>query len=123
LRSTSRRFFGQPAGGQFQLRKEIDANLKVMECSGEQCRECGGNSARTFWSGKMKVWLWIYGVVGTLHFMLYAVGMEVVVRYAIGPYWLMMMAAPAVLSLLVLFRLFDFSGDVGQVRGGVSSSS
>lgn len=53
----------------------------------------------------MKVFLWIYAVVGSLYFMLYSVGTEVVVRHVSGPLWVMMMAAPIVLGLLVFFAI------------------
>lgn len=50
----------------------------------------------------MKVFLWIYAVVGSTYCMMYSAGAEVVVRYAVGPLWLMMMIAPVILGLLIL---------------------
>ncbi len=61
----------------------------------------------------IKYFLWLYAVFGTAYFLLYSTGVEVVVRYAVGPLWLMMMAAPVILSFLITLtlagrlRLFD----------------
>lgn len=53
----------------------------------------------------LKVALWIYAITGTLYFFLYSAESEVVVRHATGLLWLLMMAAPAVLGVLVCFPL------------------
>lgn len=53
----------------------------------------------------MKFFLWIYAIVGSLYFVMYSLGVDVVARYAVGPLWLMMTAAPVVLGLLVLFPI------------------
>lgn len=53
----------------------------------------------------MKSLFWIYAVVGTLYWFMYSAGAEVVVKYAVGPLWLMMMVAPVILSLLVLLQV------------------
>jgi len=53
----------------------------------------------------MKMLLWVYAVVGTLYSMMFLAEVETVVRYAVGPLWLMMMAAPCVLGLLVIFPI------------------
>ena len=53
----------------------------------------------------MKTILWIYAVTGSLYLLMYAAGSEVVVRFAIGPLWAAMMAAPVVLCLLLLSPL------------------
>ncbi|WP_192888357.1 hypothetical protein [Paracidovorax avenae] len=53
----------------------------------------------------MKVIVWIYAVVGTLYFLLYSAGIEVVERYAVGPLWLLMVAAPVLLLLLVFLPI------------------
>jgi uncharacterized membrane protein YGL010W len=53
----------------------------------------------------MKVMLWIYAIVGSLYWAMSFdprfVG-DVIARYAVGPMWLLMQAAPVVLMLLVL---------------------
>lgn len=60
----------------------------------------------------MKVLLWIYGIVSTMYYVLYVTGAEVVVRYAVGPLWLMMMAGVAVLALLISMPFINkFAGD------------
>lgn len=51
----------------------------------------------------LKLWLWTYAIVGTTYFAMYKAGAEVVVRYAVGPLWFMMVAAP--IALLVLLFL------------------
>lgn len=48
----------------------------------------------------MKIVLWVYAIVGSLYAVMYLTGTEVVVRYAVGPMWLIMMAAPVTLFLL-----------------------
>lgn len=53
----------------------------------------------------MKVLLWIYAVCGSTYFLMYSAGAEAVVRYAVGPLWLMMIAAPVTLGLLVLLAI------------------
>lgn len=54
----------------------------------------------------MKVFFWIYAVVGTIYFIIYSAGVEVVVRYSADWLnWLMMMVAPFILGLLVLLPL------------------
>lgn len=50
----------------------------------------------------MKIFLWIYAIVGTMYLVMYSTGFEPVVKYAVGPLWLLMMAAPAVIALLVI---------------------
>lgn len=60
----------------------------------------------------MKVLLWIYGVVSTMYYVLYVTGAEIVVRYAVGPLWLMMMVGVAVLAILVALPFLNkISGD------------
>lgn len=49
----------------------------------------------------MKVFLWIYSVVGSLYFFMYMVGSEVIEKYAVGMLWWMMVAAPWMLAILV----------------------
>lgn len=58
--------------------------------------------------------LWIYAVVGSLYFMMYSAGVDVVVRYAVGPLWLMMMVAPVILGLLVFFLITQRLGLYGK---------
>ncbi|WP_298705558.1 hypothetical protein [uncultured Variovorax sp.] len=53
----------------------------------------------------LKIALWIYAVTGTLHFLLYSGGSDVVVRHATGLLWVLMMAAPALLSALVSYTI------------------
>ncbi|WP_454909819.1 hypothetical protein [Variovorax gossypii] len=53
----------------------------------------------------LKISLWIYAVTGTLYFLLYAGGTDVVVRHATGLFWILMMASPAVLSVLVFYPI------------------
>jgi hypothetical protein len=61
----------------------------------------------------MKTFLWVYAVVGTLYFLTYSMGNEIVARYAVGPLWLMMSVAPVILGVLIFLplaqrlRLFD----------------
>lgn len=57
-----------------------------------------------------KVLLWLYAVVGTGYFVLYSIGQEIVVRYAVGPLWLMMMAAPVILGLLIFLPIANRLG-------------
>jgi hypothetical protein len=52
----------------------------------------------------VKVILWIYAV-GTLYFWMYIGGHEVVVKYAVGPFWLLMMISPLVLAALVVLPI------------------
>ncbi|PHV19179.1 hypothetical protein CSQ92_27790 [Janthinobacterium sp. BJB446] len=52
----------------------------------------------------MKVFLWLYAVVGTLYYLLYLTGAPIIVKYAVGPLWLMMATAPVVLALLAVLR-------------------
>lgn len=49
----------------------------------------------------MKALLWIYGVVSLLYFALYVTGAEVVVHYAVGPLYWMMLVGVAVFLFLV----------------------
>lgn len=49
----------------------------------------------------MKIALWVYAIGGSFYAMMYLIGTEVVVRYAVGPLWLLMMAAPVTLLFLV----------------------
>ena len=51
----------------------------------------------------MKAVLWLFAVVGTLYFLMYSTGTEVVIRYAVGPFMLAMFVAPLVLGLLILW--------------------
>ncbi len=51
----------------------------------------------------MKLIFWLYAIVGTMYFVLYATGFEPVVKYAVGPLWLMMMVAPAMFALLLVW--------------------
>ena len=53
----------------------------------------------------MKVILWIYSVIGNVYFLMYLAGNEVVVKYAVGLFWLLMMVAPVVLLTLVARKL------------------
>lgn len=45
--------------------------------------------------------LWIYVVVANLYFFMYLLGNEIVVKYAVGPFYLLMVAAPVVGAVLV----------------------
>lgn len=47
---------------------------------------------------------WIYALIGSGYWVMYASGSEVVEKYAVGPFWLMMMAAPPTLFFLILRR-------------------
>jgi len=58
-------------------------------------------------------YLWVYAVVGSLYFSMWATGNDIVVRYAVGPMWVLMMAAPVVLAILVLSKL----GILGLLQG------
>ena len=51
----------------------------------------------------MKTFLWIYAVVGNFYSIKYFAGDEIVVKYAVGPLWLALMAAPVVGTFLVLY--------------------
>ena len=62
----------------------------------------------------MNLFLWIYLVVGNLYFLLYAGGSEIVTRYAVGPIWLMMVAAPVILGLLVFVPIAHRLGFFGS---------
>lgn len=62
----------------------------------------------------MKVFLWIYAITGTVYFMGYQMGSDIVVKYAVGPMWLLMMVAPVVLMLLIVL---PFLGPVAQRLG------
>lgn len=49
----------------------------------------------------MKILLWLYSVIGTIYFFLYMLGFEIVEERAVGALWLMMVAAPCMLGLLI----------------------
>lgn len=49
----------------------------------------------------MKIILWIYAVLGNFYFLMYITGNEIVEKYAVGPFWLLMIVAPVVLLMLV----------------------
>lgn len=53
----------------------------------------------------MKTVFWIYAVVGILYFLMYEMGNSVVVRYAHGPLWGMMIVAPVILGLLLFLPI------------------
>ena len=53
----------------------------------------------------MKIILWIYSVIGSLYCLMYLAGNEAVVKYAVGPFWLLMMVAPVVLLTLVVLPM------------------
>ncbi len=53
----------------------------------------------------VKLFLWLYAIAGTLYFVLYATGFEPVVKYAVGPLWLIMMIAPAMFALLLMWPI------------------
>jgi hypothetical protein len=55
----------------------------------------------------MNVILWWYAFFGTLAWVQYMSGQEVMVRIAHGPIWLLLMAAPITLSLLILLPVVD----------------
>lgn len=52
-----------------------------------------------------KVALWIYAITGSLYFLMHTFGNDVVEKYAVGPLWLLMMIAPAVLWLLIIYPI------------------
>jgi hypothetical protein len=62
----------------------------------------------------MKILFWIYAVVGTLYFGMHSAGVSVVVQYAVGPLWLMMMAAPVVLFVLIALSIARRLGFLGE---------
>ncbi|WP_193316762.1 hypothetical protein [Janthinobacterium rivuli] len=51
----------------------------------------------------MKIF-WLYAVVGTLYYMQYLADAPVLAKYAVGPVWLMMAAAPVLLAYLAALR-------------------
>jgi len=53
----------------------------------------------------MKLFLWIYAVVGSLYNVMYMIGNELVAKYAVGPFYLLMMASTIVLTVLVVFSI------------------
>lgn len=62
----------------------------------------------------MKIIMWVFAVVGNLYFLMYMAGEEVVVQYAVGPLWFLMMLAPFVLAALVLMPLAKHLGIIGK---------
>ena len=62
----------------------------------------------------MKLLLWIYSVIGNLYFLMYFTGNEAVVKYAVGPFWLLMMVAPIVLLALVVLPIAGRLGFFGK---------
>ncbi len=54
----------------------------------------------------MKILLWVYATVGVLYLGMYALGIEPVVKYAVGPLWIMMVASPVLLVFLILAPIF-----------------
>lgn len=59
------------------------------------------------------IFLWVYAVIGSIYFSMWANGDDIVTRYAVGPMWALMMAAPIVLVVLVLLKL----GILGRAQG------
>lgn len=53
----------------------------------------------------MKILLWLYSIVGTLYLLLYLMGSEIVMTYAVGPLWLMMWGCPFLLAVMLTIRL------------------
>lgn len=62
----------------------------------------------------MKFFLWVYAVVGALYMGMYSMGEPVVVRHAVGPFWLLLMAAPVILALLVGVTIAQRLGILGK---------
>lgn len=55
----------------------------------------------------MSLFLWIYALFGTLYLTLYSTGNEVVVQYSVGLLWLMMMATPGILVVLIFLPIIQ----------------
>ena len=62
----------------------------------------------------MKIIPWIYAVIGNLYFVMYITCNETVEKYAVGPFWLLMILAPVVLSMLVLLPIARRLGLFGK---------
>lgn len=49
----------------------------------------------------MIVFIWIYALIGTGYFVIYEAGIDIIVKYAVGPMWLAMVFAPVTLAGLI----------------------
>lgn len=58
----------------------------------------------------MKLFLWLFGIVGMAYFMMYATGNELVTRYATGFLWMLMHLGVLVLVVMLVLAAASFFG-------------